>query len=127
MPAGLQPSWKNPRILLLLAMVFACGAICGAVVYQLSSQKVSAKRLDWKPANKEKTLERLKQELQLTPEQAVEIETALDDFALYYQMLQSQIDELMTTGRKNIDHVLNEAQRKKFAKMMEELRKQEGK
>ena len=56
------------------------------------------------------------------PEQAVEIETALDDFSLYYQMLHSQMEEVMATSKSRIDQVLNEAQRKKFSRIMAELK-----
>lgn len=127
MTSSLHSSWRNPRIWLLLTMVFVCGAASGALFYRLASQKVSAKPpvVEWKPANKERTLQRLQTELQLTPQQSAEIETVLDDFALYYQMLQKQMDESMSMGRQRIDHVLSDPQRKKFSKIMEELKRQE--
>ena len=119
-----QPAWKNPQILLTLSLVFCCGALAGAVIYKLVSQPVSAKQIaaGWKASTKDQTLAHLKRELALTPEQAAEIETALDDFSLYYQMLQAQMEEVMATSKSRIDQVLNEEQRKKFSRIMNELK-----
>ena len=55
-------------------------------------------------------------------EQAAEIETALDDFSLYYQMLHAQMEEVMATSKSRIDQVLNEDQRKKFSRIMTDLK-----
>ncbi len=120
----IQPAWKNPQILLTLSLVFFCGTLAGAVIYKLISQPVSAKQVasDWKDSTKEQTLTHLKRELHLTPDQAAEIETALDDFSLYYQMLHSQMEELMASSKSQIDKVLNEEQRKKFSRIMSELK-----
>jgi uncharacterized membrane protein len=119
-----QPAWKNPQILCVLSLVFCCGALAGAVIYKLVSQPVSAKQVaaSWKDSTKDQTLAHLKRELQLSPDQAAEIETALDDFSLYYQMLHSQMEEVMATSRSRIDQVLTEEQRKKFARIMNELK-----
>jgi len=119
-----QPAWKNPQIVLTLTLVFCCGALAGAVVYKLVSQPVSAKQVaaGWKDSTKDQTLTHLKKELELSPEQAAEIETALDDFSLYYQMLHAQMEEVMSTSKSRIDQVLNEEQRKKFSRIMNELK-----
>ncbi len=119
-----QAAWKNPQILFTLLLVFCCGALAGAVIYKLTSQPVSAKQVaaGWKESTKGQTLARLKEELQLTPEQAAEIETALDDFSLYYQMLHAQMEEVVATSKSRIDQVLNEEQRKKFSRMMNDLK-----
>ena len=123
-----QPSWRNPQILLTLSLVFCCGALAGAVIYKLVSQPVSAKQVaaGWKDTTKEQTLTHLKRELNLTPEQATEIETALDDFSLYYQMLHSQMEEVMATSKSRIDQVLNDEQRKKFSRIMTDLKEKQG-
>jgi hypothetical protein len=119
-----QPAWKNPQVVLTLTLVFCCGALAGAVIYKLTSQPVSAKQVaaSWKDTTKEQTLKNLKKELNLTPEQAAEIETALDDFSLYYQMLHAQMEEVMATSKSRIDQVLNEEQRKKFSRIMNDLK-----
>lgn len=119
-----QPAWKNPQILLTLSLVFCCGALAGAVIYRLASQTVFAGKptISWKDSTKEQTLTQLKRELSLSPEQATEIETVLDDFSLYYQMLRAQMEEVMTTSKSRISEVLTEEQRKKFSRIMSDLK-----
>ena len=68
------------------------------------------------------TLNRLQKELQLTPDQTAEIETILDDFTMYYQMLQAQMDEVRANGKSGMEQVLNEEQRKKFGRIMHDFR-----
>ena len=121
----LKPAWKNPQILLTLMLVFGCGAVAGAVLYKLASHPVVAAKPPvpiWKDSIKAQTLARLKEELELTPDQSAEIETALDDFSLYYQMLHTQMEEVMASSKSRIDQLLNEKQRKKFSRIMNELK-----
>ena len=60
----------------------------------------------------------MKKDLDLTPEQAVQIETVLDEFVLYYQNLQGQMDDFRAEGKNRILRVLDERQKAKFEKMM---------
>jgi hypothetical protein len=115
--------WKNPQILVTLALVFLCGAVAGALIYRGASQPVKA--VSWNDANKEVTLKRLQKELNLTPDQTAEIETVLDDFTMYYQMLQAQMDEVRATGKSRIDQLLTEEQRKKFGRIMNDFRERQ--
>ena len=112
--------WKNTQILFTLGLVFLCGAIAGAIVYRASSQPVKA--VSWNDNNKEVTLNRLQKELQLTPDQTAQIETILDDFTMYYQMLQAQMDGVRANGKSGMEQVLNEEQRKKFGRIMHDFR-----
>ena len=116
-------SWKNPQILVALACVFLCGAVSGALVYRAASQSVKA--VSWNESNKDVTLKRLQKELSLTPEQTAEIETVLDDFTMYYQMLQAQMDEVRATGKSRMDQLLTEEQRKKFNRIMSDFRERQ--
>ena len=119
MTRGGEP-WKNTQILFTLGLVFLCGAIAGALVYRASSQPVKA--VSWNDTAKEVTLNRLQKELQLTPDQTAEIETVLDDFTMYYQMLQAQMDEVRATGKSRMEQLLTEEQRKKFGRIMHDFR-----
>ena len=112
--------WKNTQILFTLGLVFLCGAVAGALVYRASSQPVKA--ISWNDSNKQVTLNRLQKELQLTPGQTAEIETVLDDFTMYYQMVQAQMDEVRAKGKSSMEQVLNEEQRKKFGRIMHDFR-----
>jgi hypothetical protein len=42
----------------------------------------------------------------------------LDDFVMYMQMLQAQMDEVRANGKERILRVLDEKQRDKFEKML---------
>ena len=116
-------SWQNPRIVLLLSLVFLCGAVSGALVFRLayvppSSPKVGAY---WKEGGREISLQRFKKELNLTQEQANEIESVLDDFVMYYQMLQTQMEDVRSKGKDRIVEALNPEQRQKFERMLDEM------
>jgi len=93
------------------------------LVYRVASQSVKA--VSWNESNKDVTLKRLQKELNLTPEQTAEIETVLDDFTMYYQMLQAQMDEVRATGKSRIDHLLTEEQRKRFNRIMSDFRERQ--
>lgn len=114
-----RPSWHNPRILVVLLTVFLCGAATGALLVRLGSAVVPrAAAPAWKEGARTLTLERMKKDLELTPEQAVQIETVLDEFVLYYQNLQGQMDDFRADGKNRILRVLDERQKARFEKMM---------
>lgn len=71
----------------------------------------------WKESTRELTLDWFRRELQLSPEQAREIEAVLDDYVIYYQNLQTQMDDFRYEGKKRILQILNEEQREKYLKM----------
>jgi hypothetical protein len=117
-----RPTWHNPRILSTLLAVFLCGAVAGAVTmrtYMMRTSRTTAVGPTW---DKAVYLESLKRELDLTPDQAKEIEAVLDDFMMFYQSLQSQMDDVRANGKARILQMLNEEQRKKFEKRIETLR-----
>ena len=119
-----QASWQNPRIVLLLSLVFLCGAVSGALVFRLAFAPPSSAKVGpyyWKEGGKEISLQRFKKELNLAPSQADEIEGVLDDFVMYYQMLQSQMEEVRSDGKSRIFQALNSEQRQKFERMLDEM------
>ena len=107
---------------MVLLTVFLCGAAAGALAVRvsnsLSTPRVAANAPQWKEGQRELTISTLKKELDLTPDQAKEIETVLDDFVLYYQNLQGQMDDWRSNGKTRIMSALTPAQRAKFEKMM---------
>jgi hypothetical protein len=75
----------------------------------------------WKETEtKEMSLQRFKRELDLTPAQAEQLETVLDDFFMYYHTLQAQLDDVRASGKKRILRILNEDQKRRFEKIMTE-------
>jgi uncharacterized membrane protein len=116
-------SWQNPRILCTLLLVFLCGASAGAVTVRLafSSRASRGSTPAWREGGKEISLDRFRKDLILSQEQAKQMETILDDFFMYYQTLQAQMDEVRASGKARILNILNEEQRKRFEKMMSDL------
>lgn len=121
-----RPSWHNPRILGILLLVFLGGASAGAMAIRsgwFSGPKPAPAVLNvWRESDKLLYLENLKSELNLTPEQAVKIEAALDDLVMFYQNLQTQMDDLRAQGKRRIVEVLTPEQRVKFEKRMDKFR-----
>lgn len=119
---GCSESWRNPRVLLVLALVFLSGAVSGALSMRFGIREAWGHTGKyWKEGGKEFSLERFRRELDLTPEQSQQMESVLDDFVLYYQTLQTQMDEVRASGKDRILRVLNPEQRKRFERMMSEM------
>lgn len=117
-----RPSWHHPRVLLVLAMVFLCGMAAGALMVKATGVAAARPSIQaWKETTRQMTLDRFKKELDLSPEQAREMETILDDYVLYYQNLQGQIADIREQGHDRILRILDARQREKFETMMTEL------
>ncbi len=115
-------AWKNPRIIYTLLFVFLSGAVAGAVSarFGMSPERHKVGPF-WKDGGREISLQRFKKELDLTPQQAGEIEIVLDDFVMYYQTLQAQMDDVRATGKNRILKLLREEQKQKFDRMLSDL------
>lgn len=122
---GVQPTpWRNPKIALVILLVFLCGAMAGAVAARYRYRGVPvAKRpaASWTEAGREISVERFRKELDLTESQTAEVAEVLDDFMKYYQTLQAQMDDVRVNGKDRIVGILNPGQREKFTRMMSEL------
>ena len=114
--------WLNPRLWLAVFLVFSAGAIAGALAVRLGQRSVPNRPAAYYTINgKEVALQQLVQDLDLNPAQSQQLETILDDFVMYVQMLQSQMDEVRASGKTRILNILDEKQRTKFEKMMGDL------
>ena len=115
--------WMNPRILSTLLFVFLSGAVAGAITMRMGWPVERHKAgLYWNEGGKEISLHKFKKELNLTADQASEVETILDDFMSYVQTLEAQMNDVRATGKKRILRVLNENQRQRFERMLAEAR-----
>ena len=95
-----RPSWHNPRILALLLLVFLCGLACGVCAARIAFSRMTARgAVSWKESGRASTMAHLKQDLDLTPDQAQQIEVLLDDLAKYYDNLQGQMDDFRQDGK----------------------------
>jgi Spy/CpxP family protein refolding chaperone len=108
-----RPAWQNPRIITLLVLVFLAGACTGA----LSMRSGLHQRMH----GGELSYEQLKTELKLTPKQAEQIKTILDDFYHYNQDIQAQIEDFRATGKNQIRSILDDGQKKVFDKLSSEV------
>jgi len=120
--AGRAP-WQNPRILSTLLLVFLAGAASGALWMRLGLHEklhrtVSAASHE---PSRDAVLQQFRTELDLSSAQSDKIALVLDDYRLYYQSLQDQLDDLRSTGKSRILQILNPEQRDKFEKMMSQL------
>lgn len=118
-------SWSNPRVLAVLLLVFLAGGLSGAIAVRVMRSRLTVAGgprgvtpLPTAWANKDGFLGRCKKELDLRPEQAQKISAVLDDYKMYYQNLQEQLDEVRVTGKGRILEILDEDQKKKFEKLL---------
>lgn len=114
-----QTSWRNPRVLLTLFLIFLCGSLTGALTVRYGFRpKPQPLTVYWAQGGKQVALEHFEQELNLSPAQSKKMELVLDDFVTYYHTLQAQMDEVRANGKSRILDVLNPEQQKKFEKML---------
>ncbi len=125
MSAPVRASWQNPRILALLFLIFLCGALAGAITVSTGlHQRLhrNASTAFWKDSRDAQfSYDRLKKELNLTPEQSERLKTILDDFVKYHDDLEAQIEDVRATGRNRIVQMLTPEQRERFEKMSQQL------
>jgi hypothetical protein len=114
-------SWSNPRVLGALLLVFLCGAAAGAMSVRLMRSGRIPAFTALKADNKGTILARFRKDLDLTPQQAEKFEIILDDYMTYISDLQEQMDEVRTHGRSQLMKVLNEDQRRRFEKSLDDL------
>jgi Spy/CpxP family protein refolding chaperone len=116
------PSWRTPRIFLILALVFLAGSVAGSVAMRFQLPAMIYKPMPyWSEGGKKISLQKFKRDLDLTDEQARQVENELDDFVKYYQTLQAQMDEVRGAGRDRILRILNPEQQRRFHAMLNEL------
>lgn len=122
MVASERAPWQNTRILGTLILVFLAGAAAGALTMQLGlHERLHHSAPSWREGNKEIFLQKFKNDLNLTGQQAQQVSAILADYTQYYQSLEDQLDEVRATGKDRIMQVLNETQRRKFEKMLTDL------
>jgi Spy/CpxP family protein refolding chaperone len=117
-----RPSWQNPKILTTLVMVFVAGALTGAIGMRAGlHEQLHRSAAYWRGDRAEFSYQRLKTELNLTPEQSDRLKTILDDFVKYHEDLEAQIEDVRATGRNRIVQILTPDQRKRFEQLSHEL------
>ena len=111
--------WHNPRVLLTVFLIFLAGGLAGALVMRFGIHGMPQNTAVYYPVGDRKVaLQQLTNELELRPAQVQQMELILDDFVMYVQMLQAQMDEVRANGKYRVMRVLDEKQQKKFEKML---------
>ncbi len=118
-------SWQNPRVLITLFTVFLMGAAFGGVLVKFGLRDVISRgAASWRPNDKVVLFQKFKTELNLTPQQAEQVEIVLDDFTMYIQSLQAQMEETRGGCRERILKILTPEQQEKFKTILGDSLKQ---
>jgi hypothetical protein len=125
MLAAERASWQNPRVLTTLVLVFLTGAMAGAIsmragLHEKMHRSASAAPY-WREGRAEFSYDRLKKDLDLTPDQSERLKTILDDFDKYHEDLQAQIEDVRATGKNRIMQMLDARQRQRFEQLSNHL------
>ena len=108
--------WESPKFAGagVLLLVFLCGAAAGAVAMNLGAHEyLHSTHPFWDNSAKTEYLKSITKRLDLTPDQASQMASILDDFAKYYQTV-------LSDGKARIFSILNEEQKRKFEQMLKE-------
>jgi hypothetical protein len=112
--------WSNPKVLTSLCVIFLCGAAVGAAI----TSSVLHARMSSNPpsinAAQRAGVQRLKTELNLSPEQESTVMKVLDDYGKYYQNIEDEREDVAEHGKQRILGVLNEQQRKRFLELLKD-------
>ena len=122
-----RASWQNPRILILLLLVFLCGALAGAVVMRVGVRekphRINASNSYWRDDKTQFfSYDKLRKDLDLTADQSQRLKTILDDFAKYHEDLETQMEDVRATGKNRILQMLTPSQRQRFQELCNQLR-----
>ena len=96
-------------------LVFLCGVVLGAVVMSFSGH-ATLHGAQPAAAGFSMSVPEWKQRLNLTDQQTEQLQSILDDFSHYY-------DNVLADGNSRIMQILNEEQRRKFERMLQDHKK----
>ncbi len=109
----------NPRVLIILGVIFLCGVVFGCAMTRsyLHSRMFSERHYVGLGAAQRVGLNRLKTQLNLTVDQERVVTKVLDDYAKYYQNIEDEREDVAQHGEERILNVLTPDQQKKFSEM----------
>ncbi len=117
-------TWRNPRILAMLLMVFLAGGLYGAWTMRMIHRRIhqQAPPAVFQPNSSQSlSYEELRDQLKLSAEQARKLKSILDDMVAYNQDLQTQIEDYRATGKNRIRSILNADQQQQFEQLCQSL------
>jgi hypothetical protein len=114
--AGVRPAGSRLACTMTITLVFLTGVIAGAVAMDLGAHRLMHRPAPfWTEGGRDIWLQRWKKELNLTPEQTQEMRVIVEDFGTYYR-------NILGDGKARILRILNEDQKRKFDKLLDEQR-----
>jgi hypothetical protein len=111
--ASERPSWRNPRVLAILLLVFVSGAVCGGLTMRMVHRKHDAALFSYDKLSYDK----LTTDLKLRPDQCEHLKQILADLTRYHQDLQAQLNDWQATGKDKILKILDADQRTRFEQL----------
>ncbi len=118
-----RPTWSNPRVLSILALVFLAGVFTGGAAMEYGLHKRFHSDSAFGKANREELLNRCRRELNLSDDQARQVAEIIDNTASYYQTLQDQLSDVKADSLSKIKALLNDEQKQKFEHMVNQLQR----
>jgi hypothetical protein len=124
MPNRKDNGWSNPKVLVILAIIFVCGVAVGSAITRSYLRNVM------NPASSVRAVEvarqvgvaRLKTELNLTPAQEKSLMQVLDDYGKYYQNIEDDRDDVAAHSQQLILNLLTTGQQKRFKQILAQVR-----
>ena len=112
--ASFARSW-DPKVacMITLTLVFLCGAAAGAVAMDFGVHNRLHQPSFDTAVGRELYFSRMQRELNLTPAQQEQMESILNDFWQNYRTVLSE-------SKTKVEQILNEEQRKKFERILQE-------
>lgn len=116
--AAVNRNW-DPKLasVVALVLVFLCGAAAGAVAMNLGAHKLMHQPAFDTPEGKVRFFERMQKELDLTPAQAEQMQSVLNDYWQYYR-------SVISDSKSGVEQILTEPQRRKFEQMLQDSQRQ---
>jgi hypothetical protein len=117
-----KAGWSNPKVLAVLAIIFVCGAAFGSAVTRtylhVHMHPRSERAIE---IARQVGLQRLKTELNLSPDQEHTVTAVLDDYGKYYQNIEDEREDVAELGKQRILAVLTPEQKKRFKQIFENV------
>lgn len=110
----------------MVAFIFICGMATGAFTWHVAQRR-------WFPPKppvlsaegKSVAMDHFNRELELSEQQARAVESILDEFIMEQADLMARFRTSRTSGHQRLNEVLNEEQRTRLKKVLEELNTQQ--
>jgi hypothetical protein len=114
------------KLLGMVAFIFTCGMVTGALTWHVVGRRLLPPKPPVLSAeDKAAAMEHFARELELTEQQALAIESILDEFIMEQADILARYRTSRTSGHDRLYQVLNEEQRKRLRKVLEEINTQQ--